>query len=54
MVMDEVTTAEQCSGVCSSFSYIYNGWSRLIFNNINNEAYLDYGQFGLLGFPNFN
>lgn len=27
MVMDEDTTAEKYSGSCSSFRYIYNGWS---------------------------
>lgn len=31
--MDEDTTAEKYSGSCSSFRYIYNGWSN--FNNIN-------------------
>lgn len=29
MVMDEDTTVEKCSGVYSSFRYIYNGWSNV-------------------------
>lgn len=41
MVMDEDTTAEQYSGVCSSFSYRVFIMVGVIFNNINNEAYLD-------------